>query len=296
MGTEKRKILILGGGSFIGRHLHTRVGSQRADVTYRKATGLNDIIFDATKNSLSEKIDLRADYSHGIILFSETNVEHIAANPEMARLLNVDHTKRVIDQLIENDIVPVFASSDGVYGGAKGRYSESDSVNPIIEYGHQKRDVEQYLLATGCDWLTLRFAKIYGKEFGDGTLVTAMLSALLDGTLTKAANDYFFSPIFIDEVTKLIVQFCENGETGLYNVGGPDRVCHFDIAKYLENKLSPSKRPLLPVQGCSINEFIRHENRAGDVSMNSTKANKVLGSVVSSVFRVSDELILKGKQ
>ena len=48
-------------------------------------------------------------------------------------------TKNVIDYCFENNIVPIYISSDGVFDGLKGGYIETDKKNPTNCYGAIKK-------------------------------------------------------------------------------------------------------------------------------------------------------------
>ena len=66
-------------------------------------------------------------------------------SPESARAVNVDATSRVIDRLVQWGIVPVFTSSDAVFGEGRGSFGEDDIAEPCVEYGRQKLEIEDLL-------------------------------------------------------------------------------------------------------------------------------------------------------
>ncbi|MDQ6632342.1 MAG: sugar nucleotide-binding protein, partial [Verrucomicrobiota bacterium] len=65
-------------------------------------------------------------------------------NPSLAQTLNVEVT-RVLAELA-SEIPLIFFSSDLVFDGRKGNYTESDSVNPLSIYAETKIAAEQIIL------------------------------------------------------------------------------------------------------------------------------------------------------
>ena len=72
--------------------------------------------------------------SHAVILLRDTNPEACVSDIEYSRALNVEGIVRIIDCLKERKIKPVFASTEVVYDGERGNYTEEDTPNPILEY------------------------------------------------------------------------------------------------------------------------------------------------------------------
>ena len=64
-----------------------------------------------------------------------------------------------------NKIYFLHISTDCVFTGKKGNYSEIDEPNPINLYGKQKLAIENYLKANSSDYCILRIAKTYSSSF-----------------------------------------------------------------------------------------------------------------------------------
>ena len=65
---------------------------------------------------------------------------------------------------MSNFIKPIFMSSERVFDGGLGNYSEDDPANAETVYGTQKMEIEQYLAQSGGDYAVLRLAKVYGID------------------------------------------------------------------------------------------------------------------------------------
>lgn len=73
----------------------------------------------------------------------------IFANPDAARALNLDASRRVADEALGAGARLVFMSTDLVFDGKTGGYTEAATPNPLNLYGRLKVEMEQYVLPKG---------------------------------------------------------------------------------------------------------------------------------------------------
>jgi len=173
--------------------------------------------------------------------------------------------------LYEFGIFPIFASSDNVFDGSTGDYTETDPPSPIGVYGRQKLEIEKFLATRGDDHLILRFTKVYGDDLDDGTMFTAWLKSLLAGETITVATDQVLSPVFIDDVMAAIERLIETAATGIFHIAGPMAASR---AELLDDMLSEGQEflPKNPqVQRCRINDLGLLEQRPLKVSLSAEK-------------------------
>ena len=119
------RYLILGASGFIGAHLYAALGPARAVATYHKTPVPGALHFDATRMRLRDSIlGGTHNFTHAFLLHGVTNIDQCARDPDLAYAVNVTGHKRVIDDLLAAHIVPVFASSDAVFDGTHGLWTE----------------------------------------------------------------------------------------------------------------------------------------------------------------------------
>ena len=141
-------ILVLGASGYIGNNLYNKFIEEGFDVagTYFKNKKNKFIYFDICKMNLNEiKLDKKIRY---LIIASgvNTNIDDSKKDWKNSYYVNVTKTKIVIDYCFNNDIVPIYISSDGVFDGIKGKYKETDKKNPVNCYGHIRNEVEDHLI------------------------------------------------------------------------------------------------------------------------------------------------------
>ena len=271
-----KKVLILGGSSYVGRHLIAKINPNNVLFTYNKTTISGGVRFDSTVMDLEEVVDLN-EVNSAVILLGDTNPETCIEDVEKSENLNVRSIKRIINALSTYNIKVIFASSEFVYDGGTGNYIESDKTKPILLYGKQKLEIEHYIRKNISTHTILRFAKIYGSELDDKTLFTSWLKLVELENNIVCADDQYFSPVHIDNVVDTILFAISNEMRGIFNLAGPVRKSRMELLLILIreiNKIEDCNTNVLP---CSIDDFNLNEKRPKDVSMNPSKLVSATG-------------------
>ncbi|MBF0419574.1 MAG: sugar nucleotide-binding protein [Magnetococcales bacterium] len=279
MNTTEKQILVLGGSGYIGQSFIKLTGWDNVLATYRSRPFSGGVFFDPSSVQLSDIFDGRGPFSHALILMGDTHMDSCARDPDRSKRINVNQILAIATELFVNNIKPIFISTDMVFGGDRGNYTENDHAEPIVMYGKQKRDVEKFFQKSNRDYLIIRLSKVYGSELSDGTQFTQWLEAISHGEQIALAADQIFCPIFVSDVIDGIKIALKKNMSGLYHLAGPhamNRVQMFTtLCKCLEARFG--KLPPLATKHCSINDFNFLEKRPLNCSMASEKFIKATG-------------------
>jgi dTDP-4-dehydrorhamnose reductase len=288
---DRNKILILGGSSYVGRKLFEKLGSGRAIATYNNTPLSGGIRFDSLSMRLSEIVYKPETISHAIILLGDTNPETCAVDLSKSQALNVESIKKVIRDLNAWQIKPVFTSSEFVFNGVKGDYVETDPVNPILLYGKQKVEIEEYLQETCGDYCILRLAKVFGAESGDGTLFTSWLNAIEQGQTIRCATDQIFSPIYREDVVNVLIRVTEMTCSGIFHLAGPKPFTRMELLEMLLKHVKVYADVKVDVVPCSILDFNLKEKRPLNVSMVPKKLENAINYKIGDVEDVCEYIV-----
>jgi dTDP-4-dehydrorhamnose reductase len=262
-----RKVIVLGGSSFVGRYLSTALGTQRVVATYCKAPFPGGLRFDSVTMDLTDIVKVPSDFSHAVLLLGDTKPDSCVRDPIRSQAVNFDGIVRVLKRLQEWGIKPIFTSSEFVFDGTKGDYVETDEARPILLYGRQKLEVERYIERNFSDWVVLRLAKVYGLTMGDGTIFTDWLDAVDRQGEIMCAADQRFSPVFVGNVVASIIATIERRIQGLFHCAGPRGLSRVEMLEILLRELSSRGSRIPTIRQCSIRDFPLPEPRPLDVTM-----------------------------
>ena len=265
------KIIVLGASSFIGRHFCNSINPNDYLGTFNKNFAPNSLHFDLTKQKI-EYLDINWDeFSHALFLIGDTEPDSCYIDPVLSNKLNVEFMKRIINFLQSKDIHITYTSTEFVFAGSKGNYCENDIAEPVLLYGKQKLDVENFLINYENKCI-LRLAKVYGLDKQDQTIFTKWLNEIEQNKDILCANDQYFSPVFVKDVVEICSLVIKQNITGLYHVSCGKRYCRSQLLELLIQNLGTNETR---ISYCSIDDFNLPEKRPKDVSMNSNKISAI---------------------
>lgn len=292
--TLKIKILVLGISSYVGRHLLDRPGNDIFVGTFCNSPVNGALHFDSLTMDISDLIEDGSSFTHAVILLGDTQPDSCVADIKQSDALNVKSIKRTIDSLISHNIIPVFISSEFVFDGVKGGYVEEDPTNPVLVYGRQKVDVENYLRKNCENYIILRLAKVYGDSLNDNTLFTNWTGLITDERKNiKCAYDQRFSPVFVEDVVDGILRAIEHGCRGTYHLAGPKACTRLEFLEMFLEEMGKYKLLNIKVESCSLLDFDLPEKRPLDVSMKPDKLVNDTGIQLSSPRKVCKRIVKK---
>ena len=266
---------MIGATGFIGRHF------------YKTFKGFYDDIIGTTrdpKNVSYAYLDLRrpdykglklAETGHkaAVLLAAESNVGRCEQYPRNSNAVNVLGMKQVIDGLVEEGMLPIFLSTDYVFDGVKGDYTEEDPTEPTTLYGKQKLEIEHYLKEkAGDEYLILRLSKIFSLEKGNGILLDEMAALFHEDHPVMAAYDQCFNPLHIGDLIRALLYLLDNDLRGTWHICGDQAMPRYEMAKALAAAMG---KPESLVQRISLDQLGSKPARPKNTSMNNARFRAV---------------------
>ena len=159
-----------------------------------------------------------------------TNVDYCELHPDESYVTNVLGTCHIAREAERIGAKLVFFSSDYVFDGASGPYTETDPVHPICEYGRQKVLGEHYISLHLSNNLIVRTTVVYGWESQGKNFVQRLLSALRVGARISVPVDQIGTPTYAPNLAQAVVELATNDAVGLYHVAGPELIDRYGFA------------------------------------------------------------------
>jgi dTDP-4-dehydrorhamnose reductase len=204
-------------------------------------------------------------YRYAIIAAAVPGLARCEREPEYTRARNVTGTLELARQLAEEGVTPVFFSSDNVFDGREGSYTDEAPTNPLNAYGSQKAEVERRLPeVTRGRYLIARLGKVYGMTRGNGSLLDEMAGQLAQGREVAAAHDQILSPVWVGDVVRGVLGLQEVGAIGLFNVCAPEVWSRFDLARAVAHALGVDAARVRGISLDDLKEPFRRPRR-GDL-------------------------------
>ncbi len=287
-------ILVIGGSGYIGTRLYRKLGPKRVVATYAHRPFPGGVHFDGRGMRLADTLlSGKHAFKCAVLLQGITNLDYCARHPNEAAAANVAASKRIIDDLVDAGVKPIFISSDGVFDGSVGLRAESDEAHPILVYGRQKLAIETYLAALRSEWTVLRLTKVVSACLDRRNLLYDLLFRLSQGEVVRAAFDQILTPVDLEDVVDAIDCALKPGFGGLYHVAGSQAVSRIELVTMLLSFANPVFREAAKVEVCSLSDFVFREPRPKNCSLSNRKFIAATGhrfrSLESVCCRICDE-------
>ncbi len=190
--------------------------------------------------------------------------------------INVKSVNEIIDYCNTHETRLIFTSSDQVFDGTKGAYSEDDQPHPINFYGDSKLEAENEIsenLITK-NHVIARLGLLYGFNLNMGVNFFETLHvALKNQTPIRLFTDQFRSMISAMNAAECLLELAQNNYNGMLHVAGPEKISRYDFGLRLCHH---AKTPVLPMLKSKMDEVKVLAKRPADVTLNIARAKEIL--------------------
>ncbi|HJP33200.1 MAG: dTDP-4-dehydrorhamnose reductase [Candidatus Latescibacteria bacterium] len=163
-----------------------------------------------------------------------TDVDLCETEPELARRVNRDVVAHVVAASAEVGAGVAHLSTDYVFDGQGGPYSEQDSPRPLSVYGRMKLESEALVLDAGVEGLVVRTLWLYGHlRSVRPNLVTWPLEALARGESMRIVADQWGNPTYVHDLARALVELSRRGVAGLFHMGGSTFLTREELVRHV---------------------------------------------------------------
>jgi dTDP-4-dehydrorhamnose reductase len=274
-----RRYLIIGASGFIGSHLFRRLGAERVVATYFSHPVPGAVQFDVTGSAtLVEVLPSGGDgIAVAFLLQGIGTLDACARDPDGTARTNVAGVIRAIDELAAMNVRIVYCSSDAVFDGTRGAWTEESEPCPVLTYGKQKLAVERYLASKPVASVIARLSKVVGADPGEHSLFGEWIDKIRRGQPIRCAKDLIFTPIDVEDAVTALVGLADGGLSGVFNVCGPRSMSRLELLELFLGHVRRHRRVESEIVPCSIRDFPFLEPRPRDGSMLPDKLYTALG-------------------
>ncbi len=177
-----------------------------------------------------------------------TDVDGCETEPARAWTVNVRGTEAAAIGCREAGARLVAISTDYVFDGERGPYSEDDAPNPRSVYARTKRAGEEAALLLAPDCAVARVAVVYsGRPGAKRTFATGAAEQLLAGKEVRAFHDQVISPTLADNAAEMVIGLWRSGQRGIWHCAGASIVSRVEFCRALARKLGADEGLVRPV-------------------------------------------------
>jgi len=284
------KLLIIGGSGLLGyKTTKSAVEKHETLFTYNfrpakientKAIKLDVSDRTATLNTIKHvKPDVVIDTA------ALHNVDYCETHREEAWKVNVEGTRNVANACKQVNAKIIFISTDYVFDGKKGCYSEDDAANPSNYYAETKLEAENIVKNSGVPYIVARTSVIYGwnpseiaglKSSSGKSMnfVIWVLKKLRNKEKIRIVTDQYSSPTLADNLAEVLLVMASSNKQGIYHTAGKSCINRYDFALRIAETFGLDKNLIEPVTSDVFKQIAKRPKRC---CLDVSKAEKTFG-------------------
>lgn len=227
---EPSRVLLVGAGGLVGRHLRGALADLAVTATYRADPPSGGIGLDITDHDAVRRTIRETQPDVIVLAAADAYVERCEKEPAATRLVNVEAPRVIAAEAKALGAQLLVFSSEYVFDGTAGRYAEEAERHPINEYGRQKVALEDLALATGRG-LVCRTSGVFGGDQKRKNFVLQLVDRLRAGEPFDVASDQLITPTYAPALAAAVAALVRRGERGIVHVAGPRILGRLEFAR-----------------------------------------------------------------
>jgi dTDP-4-dehydrorhamnose reductase len=281
-----KRVLVLGAGGLLGLNLAIEASAEYALFGSLHQEPLNNAPFKTMQKDLmgADALDEIMDWADAdfvINCVALADLEACEQDPKLARQLNAEFAGLVAEATSRHKSGLVHISTDAVFDGQSGNYSEEDKANPQNEYAHSKFKGEQLVINANPDAIVARVNFFGWSLNGTRSLAEFFYNNLKAGQSIKGLTDRFFNPLLVNHLSHILLQMLEREFSGLYHVASPAQLSKYEFGLEIAEHFGFDDKLITPGTSDQINY---QAARAPNLTMKVDKLENDLGQDLPDVY------------
>ena len=232
----KNKIILFGYG-FLGRNIYSRLKENDSTIIKTKLNKMDDVLqLDISDHKrVSDLIDQEKP-NIVINCAGRNDIDFLENNPEKAKSINSISPEIIAKKCQQNNSRLIHISTDSVFDGKRGMYSENDLPNPKNVYAKTKLEGEKRVINQCNDSVIIR-TNFYGIDSSQKYLFNKMLEKLKQKQDIIGFDDVYFTPLSVENLAEQIIDVVFSDFKGIIHLGSDEKISKYEFCKMMSEKL-----------------------------------------------------------
>ena len=275
------RILVTGASGLLGMNFSMQVKTEHSISAVVNSHGLRSLDFDSipvdllAKNVIPQLID-KTEPDWILHCAAIAGIDRSDNQEELSQKLNAEIPGVLSLEAKKRNIRLLHISTDAVFDGKKGNYSEEDLTNPMSVYAKTKLAGERAVLEANSDALVARVVFYGWSLFGNRSLSEFFINNLLKGKQVKGFTNLQFCPLQVNHLADILLEMMKKNLSGIYHAVSSESLSKYDFGVKLAQKFALDAGLIAPVKN-------NRENRSLNLTLNTDKLTKELGHAMPNI-------------
>jgi dTDP-4-dehydrorhamnose reductase len=242
---NRKRLLVTGCGGFVGGAIVHQAGADwelHAVTRGRRPIerdGLDWHVLDLTDG---DRLDVMLDEVRPDVVIhaaAVANIDYCEANRDVALLVNVAVTNRLAEWCADHRARTIYISTDNVFDGVKGNYTEEEPPSPLNVYAESKAEAESIVASIPEQWVVVRPSVVMGLPMlGAGnSFLSWMITALEAGKEVFVPDNEIRSTIDVVTLARALLELASHEYTGYIHLAGNDILNRYEMVRRIAVQL-----------------------------------------------------------
>ena len=219
-----------------------------------------------------------------INLAAMTNVDLCEKDPSAAKRVNLFGVENICN-LFDGKIIQI--SSDYVFDGKMGPYTEDDNTNPISIYGKTKLLAEKVVLNHNDENIVLRTNVLYSyNSRTNACFVNWVVRSLKEKRQIYVVNDQYNNPTWTKSISRVILLCIQNKISGLYHWGDGDILSRYQFSLKIAKIFNLDSSLIKSIKTSELSQLAKRPLRSGLISKKMEEAINVYAPAVEDCLKI----------
>ena len=197
-----------------------------------------------------------------------TNVDACEGDKKGCWEMNVNAVEYLLAESEKYDTHLIHLSTDFVFDGENGPYSESDTPDPLSYYGESKFASEKVLQNSEYkNWAIARTIIVYGlvEQMSRSNIVLWAKGALEKGDPINVVDDQYRSPTLAADLAKGCILIADKQAKGVYHLSGKDVMSILELVNRVADFFNLDKSSISAIKSITLNQAAKRPPKTGFV-------------------------------
>jgi len=270
-----KKILITGGNGQLG-HSFSSIYQEEYNIL-----SLGRDKLDITNKDEILKVIETFEPSIVLNCAAMTDVDNAELDPKLANEINASSIKKIL-QLFDGLFIQI--STDYVFDGEDGPFTEDSPTNPINSYGQSKLAGEKIIQENARDWLIIRTNVLFDID-SQASFLSWVVNSLKENKKINVVDDQINNPVFTDDLSDIIHLLISKKMRGIYHIGSDTLCSRYQFAQMIGDVWDLNTNNIHPIKTSALKKQIK-----------TYIANRPMKSGLTSIFDLPSISLKKSLQ
>jgi dTDP-4-dehydrorhamnose reductase len=202
------------------------------------------------------------------------NVDACESDPAFSHQINAELPGNLAAECARRGVKLIHISTDAVFDGERGGYSEDDPTNPLSVYARDKLDGERLVFEAYPEAVVTRVNLFGWSASGDRSLAEFFFYNLEAGKPLKGFTDVTFCPILVNDLAGVFTDIFAKDLSGLYHLVSPVGMTKHAFGAAIAEKFGYDPARIEPVR---VADFGLKAARSPNLTLDVSKLTNALG-------------------